>query len=394
MKFGYVKTNDGSVKSVNLDKIRLVQIDTDSIIIRYETASAGLSGAAYFISFNNPSAKTSGTINQNFYAWLKDSLNALKTQRLLLNDYMVGFEIITAGISSTIDTFSVTFQPAVDSAAACLLSGGTAGIIDTKIGPAIGNLVLEGSSATDPDLKPIANGSYSLIVSGVKYFVTLVGSRISTIEVCPLILDFVFDPNQQAASTPDLPNYFTFAMGSYQIWNYYAGTSDISVTGGTGMMNCVTMNSYLRSLNSGAFTGDKTWPCGHIYNGLLDVTNGLGTLPAFGVTLNDSNVADWNNAQIYLSYDYYVTGDRTLSTWYPFNEDLWGSGITWYANGTQYPGGGIYPTVKQSLLYNMSSYGRVFLPAGNSLVNPATSLDAGYAAFNSSGALSSTTNCP
>jgi hypothetical protein len=398
MKFGYIRSADGVVKSINLDQIRLVEIDADSITIRYgndnNTNTGNLNGASYFISINNIHSQPSGTISEKFYAWLRDSLAALNAQKILLNDYMAGFEIITAGVSNSLSNHTMTFQPAADSATACGLSGGTAGIIDSKITPAIGNLILEGSSAVSNDLKPIADGSYSLIVSGIKYFITAVSSRISTIEVCPLLLDFVYDPNQQAAGAADLANYFTFAQGSYQMWNYYSGGFDISVNGGNQMMSCSTMNSYLRTVNSGSFTGDKTWPCGHIFNGLLDAAKGLGTLPAFGVVLNNSSVADLNSAQIYVSTDYYQTNDYTQATWVPFNTDFWGSGFAGFGNGTDAPSGSSFPSVQSALLYNMSSSGRIFFPASTSLVNAATSIDPGYANFNSSGIISSSTYCP
>lgn len=398
MKFGYVRNADGVVKSINLDQIRLVEIDTDSIIIRYGgdgvSSTNNLQGASYLISISNPQNKPSGAINENFYTWLKNSLAALKPKRVLLNDYMAGFEIINAGVSSTASTRTMTFQLAADSTAACAMDSGTAGIIDSKIAPAVGNLVLEGSSVQSNDLKPIADGSYSLIVSGVKYFATFVSSRISTVEVCPLLLDFVYDPNQQAAGAADLPNYFTFANSRYQLWNYYNGGNDISQNGGSFSMNCTTMNSYLRVVNSGSNTGDKTWPCGYIFNGLLDASKGLGTLPAFGIVLNDTTVSNMNGAQIYVSTDYYVTGDKDLATWVPYNTDFYALGFAGLGNGTQYPAGGTFPSAQQIVLYNMSSYGRVFFPAGNSLVTPATSIDAGFAQFNSSGVITSQTQCP
>lgn len=398
MKFGYVKSADGVVKSINLDQIRLVEIDTDSITIRYggdgNSSTNNLQGASYFISISNPQNKPSGTINENFYAWLKNSLATLKPKRVLLNDYMDGFEIINAGISSTSNTSTLTFQSAADSAAACAMSGGTAGVIDSKIAPAVGNLILEGSSATSNDLKPIADGSYSLIISSVKYFATIVSSRISTVQVCPLLLDFVYDPNQQASGTASLPNYFTFAQASYQMFNYYSGGSNISVNGGSSSMSCNIMNNYLRVLNSGGNTGDKTWPCGHIFNGLLDASKGLGELPAFGVILDDNSVATMNGAQIYISTNYYITGDKDLASWIPFNTDFYSQGFTHYGNGTQFPAGGIYPNATTTLLYNMGTTGRVFFPAGTSLVNPATTIDAGFAAFNSSGIMSFQLQCP
>lgn len=398
MKFGYVRIGNGVVKSINLDNIRLIEIDTDSIIIRYggnnSISTSNLNGA-YFISINNTNNIASGTISENFYAWLKNSLTALKTQRILLNDYMVGFEIVTAGIGGISGPLSqaMTFQTAADSAAACALSGGTAGVIDSKIGAAIGNLVLEGTSGSN-DLKPIADGNYSLIINGVKYFATFVSSRISAVEVCPLSLDFVYDPNQQADGVANLPNYFTFAQSSYLMWNYYSGLGDISVNGGSGMMSCSTMNSYLRTVNSGGSIGDKTWPCGHIFNGLLDAAKGLGVLPAFAIVLNDSSVADLNSAQIYISQDYYVTGDKDQASWFPFGIDFWGAGFATFGNGTSTPSGNGFLSIQNALLYNMGSLGRIFFPASTSLVNPATSIDAGYANFNNAGVISSSTYCP
>ncbi len=58
------------------------------------------------------------------------------------------------------------------------------------------------------------------------------------------------------------------------------------------------------------------WPVGVINNGNLDLS--LVDL-AFGIKLNNSNVADWTNAQIYISFDLNANGGIIAdSTFVPF----------------------------------------------------------------------------
>lgn len=399
MNFGYVKDTAGITKPINLDDIKIINVTSDSITIRYNLTGTSniVDELAFFISFNNTGGISTNQIQSQFYSWLKNALVSSSPLKASLNSAMPQLEIVTAGLINTAGYRDATFLAAVDEAAACSSSPTAACIVESEAGaPPVGTLVLANPSAND--YEPIADGTYALDVAGSKYFISLTGSRIVQITICPLLLDFVFDPNQQASGTPSDSNYFSLATindGSFV--NTYYGAFSMSPFTGTGsnvFMGCTALGS-LKGSN------DRTWPCGYIVNGFLDATKGLGQLPAFAIQLADPNVASWNGASLYVSDDYYVTGDYAQATWVSFNENYWLQGFSNFGNGTQYPAGGISPTV-ESLIMNfliasdsstLQPAGRVFTPAGTSISGNAVFGATQFVTLTRAGGLKSSSNC-
>lgn len=381
MNFGYVKDTAGITKPINLDDIKIINVTSDSITIRYNiTGTANIIGqSAFFIGFDNPYNMSTVDIESQFYSWLKNSLVSSSPLKTSLNKALPQLEIATAGLISYASNTFGTFLAAADIDAACASNPTTACIVEVAEGaPPVGTLVLEYKS--NADLDPIADGDYALEISGTKYFVTLKGSRITSIVVCPLLLDFIWDPNTQASGVVNDANYISLAARS-DLYNYYGGTG--SYDGTQSMQSC---SANLKTVN------DMTWPSGLIFNGDLEAADGLGQLPAFAAVLANSNVANWNSAQLYVSQDYYL--DPASATWTPFNQDFWSQGFFGFGNGSTppAPGGFNYPA-NNIILYNMGSQGTVFLPGGTSLVGSATFSGVQKAQFTSNGSLNSTQTC-
>ena len=398
MNFGYVKDTAGITKPINLDDIKLIEVTTDSITIRYNLIGNTniVDQLAFFISFNNTGDISTVQIESQFYKWLENALISTSPLKASLNSAMPQLEIVTAGLINTSGYRDATFLAAVDETAACAASPTAACIVESEVGtPPIGTLVLANPSASD--YEPIADGTYALSIGSSKYFISLIGSRIVQITVCPLVLDFVFDPNQQASGAPSDSNYFSLGnLESSSFINYYGG---FSMSPFTGQANDVVMGC--TSLGSLKGSNDRTWPCGYIVNGFLDATKGLGQLPAFAIKLADPNVASWNGASLYVSDDYYVTGDYTQATWVAFNEDYWLQGFSNFGNGTQFPAGGISPTA-ESLIINgqiasdpstLQPAGRVFIPAGTSISGNAVFGATQYVILTRTGDLTGSSNC-
>ncbi len=387
MNFGYVKDTAGITKPINLDDIKIINVTSDSITIRYNlTGSTNVVNAlAFFVSFNNTGGISTNQIESQFYSWLKNALVSSSPLKASLNSAMPQLEIVTAGLISTAGYRDATFVAAVGEAAACAASPTTVCIVESKDGaPPVGTLVLANPSANNFDT--IADGQYALNISGAKYFVTLKGSRATSVVVCPILLDFVFDPNQQASGVVDDSNYVSLATFAWQLPNYYNAYLMSGMFLGNSMMGCSSLSS-LKASN------DRTWPSGYIVNGFLGANEGLGQLPAFGLVLADPTVASWNGAQLYISQDYYTTGDKDQATWLPFNQDFWLQGFTWFGNGTQIPTGNQFSTITNIIRSSMSSRGRIFLPLGTSFSGQATFGNVQYVEYDSAGVLSNSSNC-
>ena len=378
MNFGYVKDTAGITKPINLDDIKIINVTSDSITIRYNlTGSVNILGqSAFFIGFDNPYNMSTVDIESQFYSWLKNSLVSSSPLKTSLNKALPQLEIATAGLISYASNTFGTFLAAADVDAACASTPTTACIVEVAEGaPPVGTLVLEYKS--NSDLDPIANGDYALDVSDTKYFVTLKGSRITSIVVCPLVLDFIWDPNTQTSGVVNDANYISFGARS-QLRDYYGGTG--SYDGSPFGPSCSTN---LKTVN------DMTWPSGLIFNGDLEAADGLGQLPAFAAVLSDSNVANWSGAQLYVSQDYYL--DPASATWEIYNQDFWAQGFFGLGNGTSSPAPPWPYSVEEILLEY--GFGMVFLPAGTSLVGSATFSNVENAQYDSSGLLNSPQTC-
>jgi len=381
MNFGYVEDTAGITKPINLDDIKIINVTSDSITIRYNLTGTVniIDELVFYIVFDNPYNMPTVDIESQLYSWLKNALVSSSPLKTSLNKALPQLEITTAGLINTSGYEDGTFLAAADIDAACASNPTTACIVEVKTGaPPVGTLVLEYNS--NADLDPIADGDYALEISGTKYFINLNGSRITSIVVCPLLLDFIWDPNTQASGVVNDANYISFAARS-DLYNYYGGTG--SYDGTQSMQSC---SANLKTFN------DMTWPSGLVINGDLQAADGLGQLPVFAAVLSDSNVANWNSAQLYVSQDYYL--DPASATWTPFNQDFWSQGFFGFGNGSTPPApGGFNYSANNIILYNFGSQGMVFLPGGTSLVGSATFSSVQKAQFTSNGSLNSTQTC-
>jgi hypothetical protein len=102
MNFGYVKDTAGITKPINLDDIKIINVTSDSITIRYNiTGTANIIGqSAFFIGFDNPYNMSTVDIESQFYSWLKNSLVSSSPLKTSLNKALPQLEIATAGLIS------------------------------------------------------------------------------------------------------------------------------------------------------------------------------------------------------------------------------------------------------------------------------------------------------
>ena len=133
------------------------------------------------------------------------------------------------------------------------------------------------------------------------------------------------------------------------------------------------------------------WPVGIINNGTTNVPNFAVEDVAFGLKLADSNVADFNNAQLYISFDLNanagVVADATFVPFIlPFGQNPVftgspGGGIPGFGDGTSIfaPGNAGAPafTIAQQFRQNL------FLPSGSSLVGTANFPNGAYCQWDS-----------
>lgn len=394
MNFGYVKDTAGITKPINLDDIKIINVTADSIIIRYNLTGTSniFDELAFFISFNNTGSISTTQIESQFYSWLQNALISTSPLKTSLNSAMPQLEIVTAGLINAAGYRDGTFGAAVDEAAACASTPATNCIVESKVGtPAVGTLVLSKPSATDLD--PIADGTYALSIGGSKYFISLKGSRLTSIVLCPLVLDFVFDPNQNASGSASAANYVTLSTTYNSTFtNTYYGAFSMSPAFGSGSFGSC---AFLQGSN------DRTWPCGYIINGFLDAAKGLGQLPAFGVKLADPAVSSYNNAELYVSDDYYVTGNKDLATWVAFNEDYWLQGFSYFGTGANPPAPPAANTVSSMLINTsiatdpstLTARGRIFLPPATSFSGGATFATTTYLNLSTTGILDQASSC-
>lgn len=401
MNFGYVKDTAGISKPINLDDILMVDVTSNSIIVRYDLKTSNydriLDKAAFYIGFNNPSNISPNQIRSQFYSWFKNTCNSAKANRTLLNTAIPQLEVSTAGLINESDTRNGSFAPAADQTEACTQAPTTACVVESTAGtPPVGTLILAKPSQTD--FQSIPDGSYSLSIGLSAYFITVDGSRIASIAICPFALDFLFDPNQQADGAVDDANYFSLAYVNHSygdgLGDYYGAPpagetyNDFGVDQVfTGTEDQMWSSGCARNLKT---SNDITWPSGLIVNGYLGASEGLGQLPVFGVKLVTGS-ADWNGAELWVSDDYYITGDINQATWQKFDQDYWGSGFSHFGNGTFLPTN--FEFVENTLYssryiaygQDFDGGGRVFLPATTSINGNVTFTQVQYVILNQDG---------
>ena len=385
-KIGIVR--DGAIgvdKPIKIESINRLSITQNQIKIHYTAGIfGGNNNSEVVILLSNPDINTytAAYIRQRVLRWISDGLASNSV--LTLNDYLGDLVVTQVAIVGTQTLGQII--AAADSTAACAATPNIDVAIDTNnAAPLVGTRIYKVSSAPfSQPLEPVAAGNYALLISSTQYFITVNAfSAISSVEVCPLVLDFVYNlrnltnpvtlPNDDAISF-GIRGFFPSAPTATPYLNYYtfpAGTNSEPFS----FDACNIFNQP----NPQQITGNQNgmWPVGVVNNATTNVPNFAIEDVAFGLKLNDSNVADFNNAQLYISFDLNANaGVVADATFVPFQI---GFG-DWTLPGS--PGGGIPGLGDGTIFFSPGNTdpvqggfdlftGSVFLPAGQSLVGSA-----------------------
>ena len=186
--YGYAKDANGVSSPVLLNNIRNITYSGSSIYIEYIGATAQADGNVNII------LSTAVTNLQSAVEhWIRDNTTG-KGANSELNDYIGDVEVFgvfNAGPS----LISIEYESAADLAAACAASPTTSGFLNQNANfptPQIGNAIFQ----TNEMLLPIADGNYSVASGGNKFFITIYRAIISYVEVCPIVIQKVFAPNE------------------------------------------------------------------------------------------------------------------------------------------------------------------------------------------------------
>ena len=384
-KVGLIIDGAGVAKPIQLEGIGYVGATANTIIVNYSRGDSIINTSTYIIQFINPdlSGNTSEFLRERFLDFLKQGLVSKTT--VYLNDFIQTVTFTEVGQKQ--QTTSGQIISAADLNTACTASPNVDVILD-KTGsgvPLIGTSIslASGNNPTGP----VAAGTYALDYSSTQYFITVNSvSVISAIEVCPLLLDYVFNLQNLGAG----PVTSSDLDGLSMAWNlnatdrntwfsyYNIPTVPNPLTNGPDSLLCST-----DPLEERRIYGDENayWPIGTINNGNLD----FSTFDvAIGIKLADSNVANWQNGTVYISFDLNANGGVVAdSTFTPFvlspGTNIAGSptgGIPGFGDGTlSVVANAIQGT---DTLYIMQE-GRIFLPAvGQSLIGSANFTNGAY----------------
>tara|TARA_R100001594_G_scaffold1168_5_gene4911 strand:- start:10113 stop:11339 length:1227 start_codon:yes stop_codon:yes gene_type:complete len=300
---------DGSItvdKPIKIEFINKITTTVNTIKLHYTTGVfGGNNNSEVLILLVNPdvTAYTSEYIRERVLLWISDGLASSSV--LTLNDYLGDLVVTQVGVVGNQSTAQII--AAADVATACAATPNVDVAIDSTGAPLLGTgiyLVDGGGVPTGP----VAAGNYALLLNSSKYFITVNSvSNISFIEVCPILLDFVYnlqnltnpvtEPNTDAISftmfgmvpggppgTTSYEQYYTYGPGAQSDLPDFLACDPVS-------------NEQIYG------SGNAMWPVGIVNNATTNVPNFAVEDVAFGVVLADPNVADFSNAQLYISFD-------------------------------------------------------------------------------------------
>jgi len=400
-KIGIVEVG-GLKKPIQLQGINLVQFNFNSIGIAYgyNNATFQWGNQFVFIQFTNPGNEaTQAFIKQQFYKWLSEGLTASSPS--VLNEYLPQVTITDVGVRGSIVTGNIV--AAADLTTACAANPSTLVALDYAGGtiPPVGTYIYDPSKNGNGLPGPIDAGSYALSYGGQQFFITVNSSSlISSLEICPLVLDFVYNLQNLGAG----PVFNANMDGiSFSTRNFFPpGTSYGSYYGVSGLESEPFFIDACNIANNAQIYGSNNamWPVGLLNNATANQPDFSGLDVAFGLSLADSNVANFDSAQLYISFDYNAAGAANAS-FQPFILDVGqnpafpnspGGGIPGFGDGTTSftPGGdpNFFPEIFSQ---------NVYLPAGNSLVGTASFTNGAYCQWDkNNGRISSVddSNCP
>jgi len=319
-KVGLIIDGAGVAKPIELEGIGYIGATANTIIINYGNSISSATNSSYIIQFINPdlSGNTSEFLRERFLDFLKQGLVSKTT--VYLNDFIQTVTFTEVGQMQ--QTTSGQIISAADLTTACSASPNINVILD-KTGsgvPLIGTSISLASGSVPTG--PVAAGTYALDYSSTQYFITVNSvSVISAIEVCPLLLDYVFNLQNLGAgpvTSSDLDGIsVSWNLGTtdrntwYSYYNIPTSPTPVSNTSDSDL--CSTSTSQERRVYG---SENAYWPVGTINNGNLD----FSTFDvAIGIKLADSNVANWQNGSMFISFDFNANGGVVAdSTFTPF----------------------------------------------------------------------------
>ena len=387
-KIGIVRDSISVNKPVKIEHINKITTTVSKITIHYTAGNfGGPNNSEVVILLVNPdvSSYTAAYIRERVLKWISDGLNS--PSALILNDYLGKIVPTQVGVVGSQRTGQII--TAVDSAAACAATPNIAVAVDTSANavPLVGTgiYLLNGNVPT----APVAAGNYALALGSTQYFITVNSvSNISFIEICPLLLDFVYNlQNLTSPITEPNPDAISFTIrsflpggGSLSYETFY-GASGLDSNPGSGGACSTSSNGIYQS-------GNGMWPVGIVNNATANVPNFATEDVAFGLQLNDSNVADFNQAQLFISFDLNANaGVVADATFVPFALQFGqnpvfsgspGGGIPGFGDGTS----GFEGSTSEQIVNMFNDF--VFLPAGQSLVGTANFTNGAFAIFGTS----------
>lgn len=398
-KIGIIR--DGSIavnKPVKIEFINRITTTVNTIKLHYTPgAFPGSNDSEVVVLLDNPNsfAYTAAYIRERVLKWIGEGL-ATSTV-LTLNDYLGDLVVTQIGVVGSQTTGKII--AAADSAAACVATPNIDVALDFSGGgaPVVGTGIYQVSSAPESQpLAPVAAGTYALSIGTTQYFITVNSvSNISSIEVCPLLLDFVYNLRDLTApiTEPD-PNAISFAVSANFPFdpgavNYQAFYATAGLTDGPPFEVCGDFGPNPSIYGSGNYF----WPVGILNNGTINVPNFAVEDVAFGLQLADSNVADYQNAQLFISFDLNanagVVADATFVPFViqpnanPVFQGSPGGGIPGFGDGSPIfdPANAAVPGFNG--LFDIFR-NNVFLPAGSSLIGTANFTDGAYCSYDKS----------
>lgn len=393
-KVGLIRDGSEVNKPIKIEFINRITTTVNQIKFHYMVnGSFGYNNdSELIVLLTNPNtiAYTAAYIRERVLRWINDGLGS--NSILTLNDYLGDLVVTQVEVVGSQTTGQII--AAADSTAACAaspnidvaldLSGGGAPLVGTGI-------YLVSPAPQSLPLEPVPAGTYALSIGSSQYFITVNDvSNISSIEICPLLLDFVYNlANLTAPITEPNPDAISFALdGSLPFdpgsvtYNSLYNPPPGSVTNVPPFELCGDFGPN----NSVYGSNNAYWPVGLINNGTTNVPNFTALDVAFGLKLNDSNVADFNQAQLFISFDLNanagVVADATFVPFaLPFGQNpvfptspL--GGIPGFGDGTS-----IFDPANANASFSGIRdifRGNLFLPAGSSLVGSANFTDGAY----------------
>lgn len=376
-KIGIIRDSLSVNKPVKLEYINKIETTVNKIQIFYTTGNFSNSGTVVILLVNpDASSYTAAYIRERVLRWISDGLSS--TSALVLNEYLGKIVPTQVGVIGTQTTGQII--SAVDSATACAASPNITVAIDTNnAAPLIGTgiYIIDGGTGSGfPGIPsaPVAAGNYALLLGLTQYFITVNSvSNISFVEVCPLALDYVFNLQNLGAgpvTSADLDG-ISFTLRSVLINNYngYVGYTGNPNFDPPEFEACdSTRNASVYGSTNGM------WPIGDINNAGKDFS---AFDVSFAISLSDSNVADFQGANVYISFDLNANaGVVADATFVPFQIGFGTSPIFAESPTTGIPGLGdgtvfVTPTQTQNRFRDLFA-DFFFVPAvGQSLIGTA-----------------------